>query len=277
MIKNKCKLLKRDVVFQHSPISPNDIISRENTTKIDWIFDVTKQYCCIWDELAFCEIPSNNWENAIPVCKNNVILDTGKKEWILLIKKQSLLIEIEGVKRHMWVGKPILLKQVIEITCLNKEGKRKLQVQNNLPEVSIIYARCKKSMIFLDPYIRQYALDIEYEKNMVYAIKSVAGSGKTTTLLKLAEENKDKKIVYLAFNRVIVEEIRKKRTKNLVPYTFDAFIRKIYIDKYNHFEIQDLKPYTFGQIYSWFQNKPFKMKQAFILKFNKIPLNSSMD
>ena len=32
--------------------------------------------------------------------------------------------------------------------------------------------------------------------------------------------------------------------------------------------IQDLKPYTFGQIYPWFQNKPFKMKQTLITEYN---------
>ena len=261
-----------DIEFQQAPISADDIIRREKTTELGWIFDVTEQYCCIWDELAFCEIPSNNWEKAVPVCKNNVILNTGKKEWILLKEKQSLFVEIEGVKRHMWVGLPIPLDEVIKMTCLkntlDKEGREKLQRSTEMDLVPIIYARCKRSMIFLDPYIREYALNIEYEKNMVYAIKSVAGSGKTTTLLKLAKENADKRILYLAFNRAIVAEIRKKKTKNLIPYTFDAFIRRLYIDKYNDLEIQDLKPYTFGKIYEWFRNKPFKMKQTFIAKYN---------
>ena len=265
----------RGIEFQHSPISPEDIISRENTTELDWIFDVTNQYSCIWDEIAFCEISSTNWEKAIPVCKNKVILDTGKKEWILLTDKRSFYIEIDGKKRHMWIGQPITLEKVIEITCLKNtltdEGKKKLQAEANLPVVRIIYARCKKSMKYLDPIIRQYALDIDYEKNMIYAIKSVAGSGKTTTLLKLAEENEDKRILYLAFNKAIVAEIRKKKTNNLYPHTFDAFIRQLFIDKFPHNDciIQELKPYTLGQIYHWFKNKPFKMKQTFVTKYNE--------
>ena len=211
----------RGIEFQHSNISPEDIISREETTELNWIFDVTEQHCCIWDEIAFCEIPSNNWEKAVPECKNNVILDTGKKEWILLKDKRSFLVEIEGTKRHVWIGEPITLDEVIEMTCLKNtltdDGKEKLQYSDIMEIVPIIYARCKKSMNFLDPYIRQYALDIEYEKNMVYAIKAIAGSGKTTTLLQLAEKNNDKKILYLAFNKAIVEEIRKKSPKNLFP------------------------------------------------------------
>ena len=90
----------RGIEFQHSNISPEDIISREKTTDLDWIFDVTKKYCCIWDEIAFCEIPSNNWEKAVSVCKNNVILDTGKKEWILLKDRGSFYIEIKINSHH---------------------------------------------------------------------------------------------------------------------------------------------------------------------------------
>jgi hypothetical protein len=273
-------ITKSGIKFQYTDISPQDIINQEKgNTKLDWIFDTTNQHCCIWDEIAFCEIPSNNWEEAISVCKNNVILDTGRKEWILLQDKRSFCIETEGKKMRVWIGKSVTLDEVIEITCLKNTldpaGKKTLQKTfqqaNYMDEVPIIYARCENSMNFLDPKIRQYALDIEYEKGMVYAIKAVAGSGKTTTLLKLASVNSNKKILYLAFNKAIVKEIRSKSPKNLIPYTFDAFIRSIYISRHQDFEceIQYLKPYTFGKIYTWFQNKPFKMKQNLIAKYNK--------
>ena len=63
----------------------------------------------------------------------------------------------------------------------------------------------------------------------------------------------------------------KKKPKNLWPYTFDAFTRQLFIDKFPHNDcnIQDLKPYTLGQIYPWFKNKPFKMKQTFVTKYNE--------
>ena len=270
----------RGIEFQHSPIDPKEIISRDNTTDLDWIFDVTKQYSCIWNGIAFCEIPSKNWEQSVPVCKNNVILDTGKKEWILLSHdRRSFCIEIDGMKRHVWIGRPITLDKMIEITCLKNTltdiGKTELKAEEHIPEVSIIYARCKKSMNNLDPIMREYVLNIEYEKNMVYGIKSVAGSGKTTILLDLARANSDKKILYLAFNRAIVEEIRKKKgnaVKNLNPYTFDALMRKSYISKKNKSPcIMDLRPINFGDIsgFSWFKNKPFKLKQAYTNKYNE--------
>jgi len=266
---------KRGIEFQNSSISPQDINSRDSATELDWVFNTTGQYCCVWDEIALCEIPSNNWEKAVPACKNNVILDTGKKEWILLKDRRSFYVEIDNKKRHMWIGKPITLDEVVEITCLKntltEAGKKYLQHSDSIEVVPIIHARCKAAMKYLDPLIRQYALDIDYERNTVYAIESVAGSGKTTTLLKLAEVNSDKKILYLAFNAAIVKEIKRKKPKNLSPYTFDALIRARYIDKYpdDGFKVQDLTPHTFGQTYKWSQNKPYKMKQDLIAKYNK--------
>ena len=42
------------------------------------------------------------------------------------------------------------------------------------------------------------------------AIKSVAGSGKTTTLLELSKIHKNKRILYIAFNRSLISEIKDK-------------------------------------------------------------------
>ena len=81
-------------------------------------------------------------------------------------------------------------------------------------------------------------------------------------------ENSNKRILYLAFNKAIVNEIRKKKPKNLFPHTFDAFIRQLYINRSGEYNITDLNTYTFGQLYTWFQNKSFKMKKAIIKKYN---------
>lgn len=241
-------------------------MSKSGSKKHYDIIDVTQQFSCIWDEIALCETMSDN----LPVC----ILNTGKKEWILLKNRDRFCIEIDGIERHMWIGKPIPLSKVTKLT-----GQEFAERTEEMESVSIIYARCEKSMKLLDPLIRQYALDIEYEHNMVYAIKSVAGSGKTTTLVNLAKKNNDKKILYLAFNRAIVQEIKKKRIKNLFPKTFDALIRALYINRYPDEEccIQELRAYTMGKIYPWFANKPFKMKKNFVTKYNNFCKNIEHD
>ena len=33
----------------------------------DLIFDVSGQYCCIWENIGCCMVPQNNWENIIEV------------------------------------------------------------------------------------------------------------------------------------------------------------------------------------------------------------------
>ena len=125
----------RGIVFQHSDISPEDVTSRESITELDWILDTTGQFCCMWDEIACCEIPSGGWEKAIHICRNNVILDTGMTEWILLDDKRSFFIEIDDKTRCMWIGKPITLEEVIEITCLKNTltegGKEKVNGRCN--------------------------------------------------------------------------------------------------------------------------------------------------
>ena len=236
------------------------------------IYDVRDNGSFIWDEMALCEVASHTIK---PTNETKyIILNTGKKEWILLENETEYRIEIDGIIRNMCIGKPISFDDVLRISGLENVDKTKvakLRYTEEIDQVPIIYARCNKPMALLDPLVRKYALDIEYEKNTIYAIKSVAGSGKTTTLLNLAKENSGKKILYLAFNKSIVNDIRKKSTRNMTPYTFDAFIRTLFIKRTGNFEcnIQDIKPYSFGQIYPWFKNKPFKMKQAFISKYSK--------
>lgn len=278
------------IEFQHSHISKESILSREETSKIDWIFDVTNKYTCIWNDIGVCEIPSNNWEDAVKHCKNNVFLCTGKKQMFHLKNRDSYRIEIDNKVRNVWICDIISLDDIINLTCLKNtltiDGKIELKKKwfGEIEETDIIYARCKKSMTYLDPIMRKYVLNIEYEKNMVYGIKSVAGSGKTTILLDLARANSDKKILYLAFNRAIVEEIRKKKgsaAKNLNPYTFDALMRKLYISKKKreHPNIIDLRPVNFGDIpgFEWYKNKSFKMKQRFITIYNLFCKNIEYD
>ncbi len=272
----------RGLEFQHSPISSESIQSREETTKLDWIFDVTSQYIAIWEELIMCEIPTKNWEQAVTACKNKVFLHTGKKEWILLEDRRSFHIEIENKKRNVWIGKIQTFEDVIRQTCLKNtllpKGKQFLTSSQEIERVGILYGRCNDSMALLDPLIREFVFGIEFEKTLTYAIKCVAGGGKTTTLLKLAKENPDEKILYLSFNRSLVQEIERQPIPNLYSYTLDGFIRQCFISK-THFnfniKIQHLRPSTFTDLYPWFRTKPFTMKQKIINKYNEFCRNTS--
>jgi hypothetical protein len=267
------------VEFQNSPISVEAIRSRDATTFIDWIFNVESQYMRkveIGDKIL-CEIPHDNWENAVKVVTNNVYLYTGSNEWILLEDRESYRVEVEGKLRNVWLGSPCSFREVYETTCLHNtltdEGKEYFEcLPNNILTVRNIFARCKKSMFLLDEIHREYINTHQFTKNDVVAIKSVAGSGKTTTLLKLAKLHNNKRILYLAFNKILITEIgskiRKGSIKNLYPKTFDALLVSCYkAVKKTDPDIITLNPQTVQDAVPWLKGKAYQIRKTCVDKF----------
>jgi hypothetical protein len=270
------------VEFQNSPISPEDIKSRDATTELNWIFNCSNQYArkIKVGNIAVCEIPHENWEKAIPVVKNKVFLWTGYNDWILLENRDAFRIMIEGKLRNVWMGKPVTFAEVFELICLNNilsaEGIDKLNlITTSLPEVEIIYARCKKSMFILDDLHRNYVNKHIFKSGDILAIKSVAGSGKTTTLLNLSKIHYSKKILYLAFNKALITDIEKKikdqKIKNMYPSTFDKVLYKAYCAKSgsDHQEMTNLTAVTIQSIIPWLKGKPFKIRDYYVKLFTK--------
>ena len=93
---------------------------------------------------------------------------------------------------------------------------------HKLPRVDTIYANDEATMEWLDALYRNYICNRHTFKTRSVAIRSVAGSGKTTTLISLAKRYKAslqantpfKKILYIAFNKQLVQDIRQKLYKN---------------------------------------------------------------
>jgi hypothetical protein len=280
------------IEFQNSPISVEAIQSRDATTYLDWIFNVENQFIRrvqIGNRIV-CEIPHDNWEKAVKAVKNRVYLYTGYKEWVLLEDRETYHIEIDGKQRNVWIGKVCLFEKVYEDTCLQnmltQEGITYFQENTKeLEKVRIINARCKKSMFLLDGIHRRYVNRHVFETNEILAIKSVAGSGKTTTLLELAKLHNTKKILYLAFNKALITDISSKirvqKIKNLFPCTFHSLVRGAYISVKNREpEITDLKPQTIHNTIQWFKGKPFAIRKYYVdlyLKFCGHPYFSTVD
>ena len=79
----------------------------------------------------------------------------------------------------------------------------------------------------------------KFEINKVYAIQAFAGTGKTTTLVEIAKENKNEKILYLAFNNSLAKDARNKH------FTFyehvDVFtIHSLALNNVGDYEIKKL-------------------------------------
>lgn len=267
------------VEFQNSPISVEAIRSRDATTFIDWIFNVESQYIRkveIGDKIL-CEIPHDNWEKAVKAVTNNVYLYTGSNEWILLEDTESYHIEVDGKLRNVWLGSPCSFREVYDTTCLHNtltdEGKEYFEsLPTNILTVRNIFARCKKSMFLLDGIHREYVNNHKFTKNDIIAIKSVAGSGKTTTLLNLAKLHSSKRILYLAFNTSLIAEIetkiRKGAIKNLYPKTFDALLVSCYkaVKKTNPC-ITTLNPQTVQDVVPWLKGKAYQIRKTCVDKF----------
>jgi len=269
------------VEFQNSPISEEAIKSRDATTYLDWIFNVETQYLRKIEigNLVICEIPHENWEKAVKVVKNSVYLYTGYSDWILLENRDSYHIEIEGKRRNVWIGQPCSFKEVYEATCLQNvitpEGEKHYnEIMKQIKKVRIIYARCKKSMFLLDTIHREYVNTHTFSKNEIVAIKSVAGSGKTTSLLELAKIHKSKKILYLAFNRSLITEIqgklRKQNITNMFPSTFDSLLVNTFKSiKNKDPNIINLSPQNIQDVIPWLKGKAFQIRQDIIKLFIK--------
>lgn len=142
--------------------------------------------------------------------------------------------------------------------------------------VPIVFARCRNSMKILDKLHREYVqkgLNFENKKQIV-AIKSVAGSGKTTTLLQLAQRHTNKKILYLAFNRSLIEEIRGKLEsngiRNMTAQTFDSLMRDVYIHNNDKLpNLIELKHTTIADYHPFFAGKNFQLRKSYVGYYQK--------
>ncbi len=94
---------------------------------------------------------------------------------------------------------------------------------------AVAQARCEAAMCLLDAEHRAFVAAYKFDEEIL-AIKAVAGSGKTTTLLNLCTRNPDKRVLYIAFNKALIEDIKEKAAqrgiRNVTPMTFDALVYK---------------------------------------------------
>ena len=271
------KVTNTGIEFQNSKISEEDISSRDKITELDWIFNVEKQYIkkiTIGNKII-CEIPHDNWEKAVKVVKNKVFLYTGYTEWILLKDRENYRVEIDALQRNVWIGELCSFQDILKNSCLSNiitdEGNAHFNtVDKHCLTSTIIYARCKKSMYLLDDIHRKYINEHIFTKNDIVAVKSVAGSGKTTTLLNLMKIHSDKRVLYTAFNKSLINEIKSKiTTPNVTPCTFDSLLYKLYVSiNGNNPDITFLKPQFIGQIIPFLKDKPYTMKNYYCKHFN---------
>lgn len=249
---------------------------------IEWLLNLEGSYIrrSKIGRFGICEIPNYDVFNFARDSENNIFIYTGYKEWILLKNKTKFSILIEGHRRNVWLCKivefedPLMDNLRKSIKCdgtLEKYRVGNSDKSSEIPLVDVIYGRCKESMTVLDGIYRDYVYRHKFfieESPKILAIKSVAGSGKTTTLLELAKIHSKKRILYIAFNKSLISEIKdkiaKQGIKNLKPCTFDSLMRDTFIAKTGIAPpIVEIKPQTLGYLMEFFDGKPYRVKNYY--------------
>tara|TARA_B110000208_G_C11798478_1_gene440728 strand:- start:3276 stop:5237 length:1962 start_codon:yes stop_codon:yes gene_type:complete len=256
-----------DLSKLHDYFTFNDTIENvENYINRNIILDGSKLYIRRINigNIVICEV-AYNWNYLIQNSEEEILLYTGCKELVTLNYEKMYRIEVEGNIKKVWLG---------EIVEWNEYFDIKINLNNNLKCTQSINARCEESMEIFDSIHRNFINKYKFKNNDIMAIKSVAGSGKTTSLLKLSKIHKDKKILYLAFNKNLIEEIKDKiydqNIKNLEPRTFDSLIRQIFILQ-NNFEpnIISLRPQNIGEFIPYLSDKYYNVKNCYVKGINK--------
>ncbi len=255
---------------------------------LDFIINVEKQFISKVEmgNFIICETGRFNEDyifinrkfgDIIKNIKNNIYLYTSYNKWLKLIDRNTCIIEVDNNKKSVWLCEILDFNDLVENSCLkniiNDDGIKYFNsITKKFQKNKIIYARCDKSMILLDDIHRNYVNNVNLLNNNIIAIKSVAGSGKTTTLLNIAKTHSKKKILYLAFNKSLINEIENKNIKNLYPMTIDSLIyniwKKIKNIKINP-KIIDITPNELNNIGNFFKNKEYGFKKYFAQHYNK--------
>lgn len=151
-----------------------------------------------------------------------------------------------------------------------------------LPRHDVVYARCERSMEWLDGVYRDYIINRHKFSSRSVAVRAVAGSGKTTALIKLAKrlqrtDPMGTQTLYVAFNRQLVTEIKgrlqsEQLHRSMQPMTFDALVKRVaerrFAEAGRDFPFTGaLTVYELTKRYEWFRGKSHKVKKATIDNF----------
>ena len=275
-----------------------DIIKIDNLFNLNWIINVEKQYftkikignyyICETLKYGSYQYIKNTFDDIIGSIKNNIFLYTGCNKWLKLINRIVYTVKIDKIEKNIWFCESCDFNYVMENTCLkhfiNQKGIIYFNsITKKIPKINIINAKCDNSMILLDDIHRNYINNPKLLNHNIISIKSVAGSGKTTTLLNLAQTHFDKKILYLAYNKSLINEIENKikklNIKNLYPMTIDSLIYNVWKKnkKINtNPKIIDITPNELGNLYPWIKNKPYGMKKYYIKHYNNFCKNAEI-
>jgi hypothetical protein len=254
----------------------DDVQAKDAGASLDWIIDCSDMFSkrvYVGNLIVVVATASVATASAaVTAVKDNCFLWT-KQGWAWLVDRSVHLIEVCGDRKLCWIAEVCTLEDTGLGSFLTVDGQRILGSVVDDTFIKTVYARSDSAMKLLDGIHRDHIYKRDFAVGSVLAVSSVAGSGKTTMLLKLSQIHSGKRMLYLAFNKSLVLEIKdkiqKQKIKNMCAMTFDALLWQLFI-KVTGSEprLNDLKPQNIAQYVPWFQNKPFKLKKAYCKHFS---------
>lgn len=223
-----------------------------------------------FDHLAVVELTDvASWREAVRACYPTILLDTGYREWIWLKKCQEYSIHVSGDDEPItaWVGHLLTTEEVVKKAALvtTDDFVATCNARESMPIAKSIYARCKDSMMILDNLYRRLFERLDLRRYPLVSVRAVAGGGKTTALMKLAQAHPDKRFLYVAFSKSLVQSLRERKQSNVDARTFDSLVYDVVSDKTA--KIVDPRPQSLQFHIPWFQKKSRKLKRQYIRMF----------
>lgn len=262
------------------PITVDTVKMKDELASLDWVVDCRSQCLGLrsWSvdvgNLIVVELRADLVEPLAAIKDNCFMLtDNG---WGWLVNREAHTVDIGDELVVCWIAERCSLDEVSLTPYLTDDGQR-LSTSNPCKTVACVKARSVCTMELLDGIHREYIYKHKFAAGEVVAVSSVAGSGKTTMLLRLSQIHSGLRILYLAFNKSLVVEIgakiRAQNIKNLSAMTFDALLWSMYCRRGDKGTLCDLKPQNIGQHIQWLQDKPFKLKNYYCKNFKRFCLD----
>ena len=259
------------------PISVDAVKMKDGLTSLDWVVDCVALNFRSWSvdvgNLIAVELRYDLVEPLAAINDNCFMWTTSGWGW--LVNREAHTVDIDGDLVVCWIAERCSLDDV----ALAKYLTTATAVTAAAAAVPSLKARSVYTMELLDGIHREYIYKHNFAIGEVVAVSSVAGSGKTTMLLRLAQIHSKRRILYLAFNKSLVVEIGAKikaqNIKNLSAMTFDALLWSMYCRRLGSSgtSLCDLKPQNIGQHVQWLQDKPFKLKNYYCKNFKRFCLD----
>ncbi|TRY64669.1 hypothetical protein DNTS_028699 [Danionella cerebrum] len=197
---------------------------------------------CLKDRLP--ELVDDKGPNPWSAMVLMLILADGVKdilELVALLKRSGCLLAAGTISEFLWVVATLLLAmRQRNINITNRWHYNifyVLHLMDNVPSTSSTYNR------ILVTHEQQQILSHDIQDNHVVKIMAFAGTGKTTTLVKYAEQRPHLRFLYLAFNRSVAEQARRIFPHNVVCCTIHSMAFKSVGVKYQRKLTHNLKPF----------------------------------